>query len=172
MTTPDKIVVTQADREAAYAMFRHFNPDVQGAGNGALGGYCDDGEVVQAFARHRIEATPSVDRADDGGELFNRLNSFTTCGCCDDDWPQLRHDLADTILSLQAQLVSQEALVEALRQAAQWFESYAADHAAKALVSPSYAEQGAREDKAKRNKERAAFLRAALSKVNDRKDNT
>ena len=56
----------------------------------------------------RLEATPSVDRGD-VGELFNRLNSFTTCGCCDDDWPQLRHDLADTITALQAQVASLEA---------------------------------------------------------------
>lgn len=55
------IEVTQADREAAYAMFKHFNPGVQGAGNGALGSYCDDGEVVQAFARHAAEARATLE---------------------------------------------------------------------------------------------------------------
>jgi hypothetical protein len=36
--------------------------------------------------------------------VMERVNKFVTCGCCDDDWPPLRRDIADTITRLQAAL--------------------------------------------------------------------
>lgn len=67
--------VTQADREAAAAMFRYFNSEIQGAGNGADGGYLDDGEVVQAFARHRQSALARPVSGEVGG-LVERLRKL------------------------------------------------------------------------------------------------
>lgn len=47
----DPLPVTPEARNAAAEIFRWFNPGVQGAGDGALGGYCDDGEIAQILAR-------------------------------------------------------------------------------------------------------------------------
>lgn len=38
-----------------------------------------------------------------GSEIVERLNSFTTCGCCDDEWPSLRRDAVATITILEGQ---------------------------------------------------------------------
>lgn len=56
-------------------------------------------------------------------------------------------------------------LVEALRKAIGWFEQYAAEHYAKAKNAPDFREQHGREVKGKTNADRAAELRAALSKA-------
>lgn len=56
-------------------------------------------------------------------------------------------------------------LIEALTQAARWFEEYSDHHYAKARTAGSYREQGACEDKGKRNKERADYLRASIARA-------
>lgn len=62
-------------------------------------------------------------------------------------------------------LMAAPALLEALEKAATWFEDYAKDHYAKALTAPDSREQHGREVKGKTNKDRAAELRAAISKA-------
>lgn len=51
-----------------------------------------------------------------------------------------------------------------VEQAARWFEEYAVDHEVKARRASDTYEHASRNDKAKRNQERADYLRAALSK--------
>lgn len=41
---------------------------------------------VKEDERH-AETSPNIQEA-----LIERLNAFVQCGCCDDEWPQLRHD--------------------------------------------------------------------------------
>ncbi len=38
-------------------------------------------------------------------KLVGRLNTFTTCGCCDEDWPLLRFDTVRRIDTLAAEVV-------------------------------------------------------------------
>lgn len=76
------------------------------------------------------------------------------------DWAD---DCAVLQLLARHRIENVKGLVEAVEQAAAWFDEYATEHYAKAKTAPDYREQGAREDKGKRNKERAQFLRAALS---------
>lgn len=56
-------------------------------------------------------------------------------------------------------------MIDGLRKAARWFEEYAVDHYAKARTASSYREQGSREDKGRRNQERADELRAIIAKA-------
>lgn len=70
-----------------------------------------------------------------------------------------RHRIASTE-ELRAE---NERLREALDQAAAWFEEYADEHGWKATATSDIGETTSRLDKAKRNQERANFLRAALA---------
>jgi hypothetical protein len=53
--------------------------------------------------------------------LVERLNLFVTCGCGDDDWPQLRFD---TVAELDAKDTRIEKLQAALLEIATWAEAY------------------------------------------------
>lgn len=57
--TPGAVEVTQVDRDAAADAVRAYRDQKNGDWQGRIRrGECDDGYMVQAFARHRIAATP------------------------------------------------------------------------------------------------------------------
>lgn len=113
--------VTQMDRDAAAEIVRIGAPGL-GNGNKVIageikGGLHDAYAVVQTFARHRL-STPSSTLTPDAEAVVARLNSFTTCGCGDDDWPLLRHDTVHLIDALSATpAIRDQAFEEAARVA-------------------------------------------------------
>jgi hypothetical protein len=74
-----------------------------------------------------------------------------------------RHRSEGEVAANARLIAAAPALLEALENAAAWFEDYAKEHYAKALTAPDSREQHSREVKGKINKDRAADLRAAIA---------
>jgi hypothetical protein len=81
-----------------------------------------------------------------------------------EDRPAIYKACTEAAARITADRARIEVLEGALTQAAEWFDKYAASHQAQADTAPEGSHQHiVRHDKAARNRERAAYLRTALT---------
>lgn len=113
-------------------------------------------------ADHAAASHSSDGSANSLNEVFGRIRPFVDGTPAPIRDATLRHVRQPTP-SVEREGVA--ILREALEQAARWFEGYAVDHEVKARQASDSGEQASRRDKAKRNQERADFLREALAKA-------
>lgn len=93
--------------------------------------------------------------SDKGGEW--RICFMATHGGTESVWQAIQANAA--------LIASAPDMKDMLEKAAVWFEKYSVDHSAKAINAASYGEQHSREEKAKRNQERAEEIRMVLAKA-------
>lgn len=114
--------------------------------------------------------------APDFATIADYADALVSCSDCDVNGPSVLVDMSvmtsDDLPDIEAEAIaawntrtpsSADVLVEALEQGARWFEEYAVEHEVKARQTSDSYESASRIDKAKRNQERADFLRQALA---------